>query len=70
MYSWTDEGSSKIIPKCRHCGDPYDLIDAHPDTQYAGLCPACQEAAKDANDRDDIERNYDDMEARARYYSR
>jgi hypothetical protein len=66
MYSWGDE--YKHTPRCRHCGDPYSAVDEHPDTSYAGLCPGCAEAAKDANDRDARQRDDDDAVAHMRYY--
>ena len=72
MMSWTglEEGTvDKTTPRCRHCGDPYARVDEHPDTRYAGLCPACTETAQEAEQRELIERNEEDAAARRAYYA-
>lgn len=72
MFSWGDQidHTRQHTPRCKHCGDPYSLVDEHPDTRYAGLCPPCVEFDQEAEQRDLIERDADDFAARSAYYGK
>jgi hypothetical protein len=45
---------SGLTPTCRHCGDPYDLIDEDTNPRYGNLCAGCSEWFKDVDRQDEL----------------